>query len=167
MVAIGRRLEQDRRHPAAAMARVMSATKLRTGLWAVIAVALVAIAFGSVTIVIGGKTLFGSTVARSSGNTVSFVLWFNFIAGFAYVIAGTGLLLWKRWAAHLSAVIAVATVVVFGALGIHIFMGLPFEIRTVGAMTIRSSVWVVIAIFAFRNLGPRAGGYRQPKSQLS
>ena len=28
--------------------------------------------------------------------TVPFVLWFNFVAGFAYVMAGVGLFLWKR-----------------------------------------------------------------------
>ncbi len=115
--------------------------------------ALVAIAFGAVTIVVGGKTLFGDVEARSAaGNIVPFVLWFNFVAGFAYVIAGIGLLLWKRWAVHVSAVIAVATIAVFIALGIHIFVGLAFEARTVSAMIIRSAVWVIIAVLARREL---------------
>ncbi len=131
----------------------MNATKLRTPHWAAI-LALLAIAFGAVTVVVGGKTLFGGVEARSAaGNIVPFVLWFNFVAGFAYVIAGIGLLLWKRWAAHLSAAIAVATIVVFIALGIHIFIGLAFEARTVGAMIIRSAVWVTIAVLARRELG--------------
>ena len=96
--------------------QVMNATKSRTPRWAAV-LALVAIAFGAVTIVVGGKTLFGDVEARSAaGKIVAFVLWFNFVAGFAYVIAGIGLLLWKRWAAHLSAAIAVATIAVFIAL---------------------------------------------------
>ena len=115
--------------------------------------ALVAIAFGAATIVVGGKILFGDVEARSAaGHIVPFVLWFNFVAGFAYVIAGIGLLLWKRWAVHLSAAIAVATIAVFIALGIHIFIGLAFEVRTVGAMIIRSAVWVMIAVLAGRKL---------------
>ena len=62
--------------------------------------ALVAIAFGIVTIAVGGKTLFGGAYERdAAGNIVLFALWFNFVAGFAYVIAGLELFLWKRWAA--------------------------------------------------------------------
>jgi hypothetical protein len=73
--------------------------------WA-IAVALIAVAFGIVTIIVGGKTLFGGAEQRAAAdNIVPFVLWFNFVAGFAYVIAGFGLFLWKRWAAQLSAAI--------------------------------------------------------------
>jgi len=130
----------------------MCPTTPRTPRWAAV-LALVAIAFGAVTIVVGGKTLFGDVEVRSAaGNIVPFVLWFNFVAGFAYVIAGIGLLLWKRWAAHLSAAIAVATIAVFIALGIHIFVGLAFEARTVGAMIIRSAVWIMIAVLARRAL---------------
>ena len=121
--------------------------------WATI-VALVAIIFGIVTIVVGGKTLFGGADERAAaGNIVPFVLWFNFVAGFAYVIAGVGLLWWKRWAAQLSAAIAVATIAVFVAFGIHIVLGDPFEARTVGAMIIRSAVWIAIAGSACRTLG--------------
>jgi hypothetical protein len=120
--------------------------------WA-IAAALIAVAFGIVTIIVGGKTLFGGAEERlAAGNIVPFVLWFNFVASFAYVIAGFGLFLWKRWAAQLSAAIAVATIVVFIALGTHIFLGGLFEVRTVGAMIIRSAVWIVIAASACRAL---------------
>jgi hypothetical protein len=121
--------------------------------WAAI-LALVAIVFGIVTIIVGGKTLFGGTEVRTAaGNIVPFVLWFNFVAGFAYVTAGVGLFLWKRWAAQLSAAIAAATIVTFVAFGIHIFLGGAFEARTVGAMTIRSVVWIVISALACRALG--------------
>jgi hypothetical protein len=121
--------------------------------WAAV-LALVAIIFGIVTISVGGKTLFGSAEERAAaGNIVPFVLWFNFVAGFAYVIAGFGLFLWKRWAAQLSAAIAIATIVVFIAFGVHIFLGGMFEVRTVGAMIIRSAVWIVIAASACRAAG--------------
>lgn len=121
--------------------------------WA-IAAALVAIIFGIATIVVGGKTLFGGADERAAaGNIVPFVLLFNFIAGFAYVIAGYGLFLWKRWAAQLSAAIAVATIAVFIAFGLHVFLGGTFEARTVGAMIIRSAIWIGIAASACRALG--------------
>ena len=121
--------------------------------WAIVA-ALIAVVFGIVTIFVGGKTLFGGTEERAAaGGIVPFVLWFNFIAGFAYVIAGFGLFLWKRWAAQLSVAIAAATAAVFIAFGIHIFLGGAFEGRTVGAMVIRSVVWIVIAASACHALG--------------
>jgi hypothetical protein len=130
--------------------------------WAAI-LALVAIIFGIVTIIVGGKTLFGGAEERAAAsNIVPFVLWFNFVAGFAYVIAGFGLFLWKRWAAQLSAAIAVATMVVFIAFGIHIFLGDMFEMRTVGAMIIRSAVWIVIAASSCRALRCFQRGTRSP-----
>lgn len=123
--------------------------------WATIA-SVVAVAFGIVTIIVGGKTLFGGPAQRAAaGNIVPFVLWFNFIAGFAYVVAGCGLFLWKRWAAQLSAAIAIGTVAVFVTFGFHILLGGEFEIRTVGAMTIRSIVWVAIAAASHRALEMR------------
>lgn len=130
----------------------MTATVPGRPRWSIV-LALVAVAFGIATIVIGGKTLFGGAQERgAAGDIVPFVLWFNFVAGFAYVIAGFGLFLWKRWAAQLSAVIAVATIGVFIAFGLHIGLGGAFEIRTVGAMTIRSAVWTAIAVSVCRTL---------------
>lgn len=121
--------------------------------WA-LAAALVAIMFGIVTVIVGGKTLFGSAEEQAAaGHFVPFVLWFNFVAGFAYIVAGIGLLLWKRWAAPTSAAIALATVLVFMAFGAHILSGGAFEVRTVGAMIVRSAVWLVIAASACRALG--------------
>ena len=77
-----------------------------------------AVAFGVVTVVVGGKTVFGTPADRAAaGNIVPSVLWFNFIAGFAYVAAGLGVFLWRPWAAVLSALIAIATQGVFIALG--------------------------------------------------
>jgi hypothetical protein len=125
--------------------------------WALIA-ALIAAAFGFVTIAVGGSTLVSVLENRDeTGNIVNFVLWFNFLAGFAYVAAAVGLFFWKRWAAPLSAVIAVATVFVFIAFGVHVWLGGAFEARTIGAMTLRSIVWIGIAAAAGRALGCSLG----------
>jgi hypothetical protein len=130
----------------------MNETVPRPPRWIAI-LALVAIAFGIVTIIVGGKTLFAEEEERAvAGNIVPFVLWFNFVAGFAYVIAGIGLFFWQRWAAKLSAVIASATIAVFIAFGLHVLLGGAFEARTVGAMIIRSTVWIVIAASTCRTL---------------
>ena len=126
----------------------MNKRKVRKALGAA---ALVAVVFGVLTVLSGGRALFGGTEAQAAvGDAVPFVLWFNFIAGFAYVAAGIGLLLTQVWGRWLAAVIAVATLVVFAAFGMHVLMGGPYEVRTVGAMTLRSLVWIGIAIVAGR-----------------
>jgi hypothetical protein len=112
-----------------------------------------AVLFGVVTIGVGGRTLF---VPSAGGpGIVPFVLWFNFLAGFAYVAAGVGLFWSKRPAAQLAALIAAATVLVFAAFGLHVLAGGAYATRTVGAMALRSFVWIVIAVVACRALGCR------------
>ncbi|MFA5627220.1 MAG: hypothetical protein WC965_07075 [Thiohalomonadaceae bacterium] len=88
------------------------------------AISLVAIAFGLLTIKEGGLVLIGNEAARTAaGNYVPFVLWFNFLAGFAYVIAGIGLWMRQRWAVWLAISIALATALIFMSFGIHISTG--------------------------------------------
>ena len=72
--------------------------------------AIFGILFGLLTIVSGGAALFNARAQQMAGNTIGFVLWFNFLAGSAYVIAGAGLLASQRWAVWLSMAIAAATV---------------------------------------------------------
>jgi hypothetical protein len=109
----------------------------------------VAVAFGVVTILSGGRALFGSLEARAAvGNAVPFVLWFNFGAGFAYVTAGIGLLMRRDWAAWLSSLIAVATLLVFAGFGLFVLEGGAYEFRTVVAMSIRSVFWLLVTIVA-------------------
>jgi hypothetical protein len=105
----------------------------------------VAIAFGLLTVVSGGTTLLG---ALEMGAVVLFVLWFNTLAGLAYVVAGLGLWRGRRWAWPLSLAIFAATLLVFVAFGLHVAQGGAFEMRTVYAMALRSAVWGAIALVA-------------------
>jgi len=118
-------------------------------IWFMRAAAIVAAVFGVATIRAGGSVLFGDG-AQAAGNVVGFVVWFNFLAGFAYVIAGAGLWMLRRWSAHLALAIAAATVLVFGAFGVHVLAGGAFEARTAWAMALRSAVWIVIALLALK-----------------
>jgi hypothetical protein len=114
---------------------------------------LVAVGFGLLTIKEGGLTLAGDTTAvEAAGHYVPFVLWFNFVAGFAYVIAGAGLWLRQRWAVGLAVAIAAATAIMFAAFGAHVAAGGLYEQRTVIAMSLRTLVWVVIAVIAWHRL---------------
>ena len=115
------------------------------------AISLVAIGFGLLTIKEGGMALSGDEAAVSAaGNYVPFVLWFNFAAGFAYVIAGAGLWMRQRWAVWLAVAIAAATALVFAAFGAYVITGGLYEKRTVIAMSMRTLVWLAIAAVAWR-----------------
>lgn len=45
----------------------------------------------------------------AAGNFVPFVVWFNFLAGFAYIAVGVGLWVRRRWAVLLAAALAAGT----------------------------------------------------------
>jgi hypothetical protein len=92
------------------------------------------------------------TFREEAGNYVPFVVWFNFLVGFVYLIAGGGLWRQKHWAVWVSIFISVTTLVVFAIFGIHILKGGVYEIRTIAAMSIRTIVWASIAIFAYRKI---------------
>lgn len=114
--------------------------------------AVIAILFGLLTILSGGLALFGGPEAQAAaGDAVAFVLWFNFGAGFAYVAAGAGLFRATGWSVWLAAFIALSTLLVFAAFGVHIWTGGAYEMRTVGAMTLRCLVWIAIATVGFRS----------------
>lgn len=111
-----------------------------------------AVVFGVLTIVSGGRALFGGA---DMGAVVPFVLWFNFTAGFAYVVAGLGLWRGATWGRAISVAIAVATAAVFVAFLWHVWRGGPYETRTMGAMTLRLAAWGAIALIAVRYRNPR------------
>jgi len=120
--------------------------------WDILIAAVVVTLFGLLTVLSGGRALFGGLEARAAvGDAVPFVLWFNFLASFAYVTAGIGLILQTNWAARLSIAILVATVLVMIAFGVHVLLGGAYEMRTVWAMSLRTVVWGVVLGLVIRN----------------
>lgn len=133
--------------PAAAPAR--GQTAIRVG-------AVFAVMFGVFTLREGGAVIMGDPAAlEAAGNYVPFVVWFNFLAGFAYVAGGVGFWMEKPWATKLALGLAAATLLVFAAFGLHIATGGAFEERTVIAMTLRSGFWCLLAWLGARR-GPTA-----------
>lgn len=113
--------------------------------------AIVALIFGALTVFSGGRALFGGAEAVAAvGNAVGFVLWFNFLAGFAYTLAGVGLFLQHRPAVWVSVAIFVSTALVGLGFGYHVLQGGAYEMRTVGAMILRAGVWAAISVVASR-----------------
>ncbi|WP_113911174.1 hypothetical protein [Roseovarius dicentrarchi] len=108
---------------------------------------VVAIVFGLLTVFAGGRALFASDAAI--GDVVPFVLRFNFMAGFVYILAGVGLLRRERSAVWISLAILAVTFLVAVALCIHIQQGGAYEPRTGAVMILRIVVWAVITRIAW------------------
>ena len=112
------------------------------------ALALIAVVFGAMTIFSGGRALFGDEQARAAvGNAIPFVLWFNFFAGFAYILTGIGL-----WAKLASLAIAGGTAIVGLAFTLHMLQGAAYESRTAVALLLRMSFWTVAAFLVWNVL---------------
>lgn len=124
--------------------------------WSLRIAAGVAVLFGLLTIGSGGRVLFGGpAAAAAAGDAVPFVLWFNFLSGFVYVLAGIGIALGRRWSVMLSVGLVAAIAAVFALFGLYVFQGSAFEMRTVGAMSLRLIVWVAVAAVAVRHIVSR------------
>ena len=117
------------------------------------ALALIAVVFGAMTIFSGGRALFGDEQARAAvGNAIPFVLWFNFFAGFAYVLTGIGLWQELRWAKLASIAIAACTAMVGVAFTVQLLQGAAYESRTAVALLLRLSFWTVAAFLLWNVL---------------
>ena len=112
-----------------------------------------AIAFGLLTLISGGSALFG---AVDMGAVVPFVLWFNFLAGFAYVIGGLLLMIGHRLALPVALTILIANATVFAVFGWRVFAGDACEMRTVGAMTFRTLFWAAMVWVAMKARGRKS-----------
>lgn len=127
------------------------ATARSAGAWITAGIAVV---FGALTVFSGASALFGSPDAQASvGNAVPFVLWFNFLSGFVYVIAGIAIAFGKPWAGKLATILALAILAAFALFGWHVWQGGAYEARTVGAMTLRAAAWILIAIWLVKAPG--------------
>lgn len=121
--------------------------------WLISVLSIMAVLFGLMTIKEGGAVLLGNEEAvAAAGNYVPFVLWFNFLSGFAYIAAGVGLWLQQRWAVWLAIAIVAAIMITFAAFGVHINTGGAYEQRTLVAMGMRTGVWLVIAAVSVQML---------------
>ena len=89
------------------------------------------ILFGILTVFSGGKHLLLWNELQSEGK--NFHLWiliFNFIAGFFYILVGIGLLREKHWSRILVYGIASATAVFYAVFIILVLNGSPYEKQT-------------------------------------
>jgi hypothetical protein len=118
-----------------------------------IAVSAFAVLFGGLTLWSGGAVLFVDGAARAdAGAYIPFVLWFNFLTGFALIVTGAGIYLgWNR-VRSFAPLVALVSVLVFITLGIAIMTGVDYEARTVVAMILRCAIWLGLTVYTRRYL---------------
>lgn len=115
------------------------------------ALAVVALIFGVMTLFSAGSILFGpQSASDQAGDYVPFVLLFNFAAGFAYIVAAAGIWLGRGWAFALSLLIALSTALIAVIFAGHVISGGAYEMRTVGALALRTGFWSVISLVLYR-----------------
>lgn len=105
------------------------------------------ILFGILTVFSGGKHLLLWNELQSEGkNFHLWILTFNFIAGFFYILVGIGLLREKHWSRILVYGIASATAVFYAVFIILVLNGSPYEKQTLYAMGFRTIFWIGAAV---------------------
>ncbi len=134
---------------------IMKFSKMSRSFW-IWAATIVAVVFGVLTIISGGSVLFDQAAREAAGNYVTFVVWFNFLAGFAYIAAGIGLWFLRQLSVWLTFLVVATTLIIFAIFGVHILSGGAYEMRTVAALGLRSVVWLVISVIAYRHLNPKS-----------
>lgn len=114
-------------------------------------VAIFAAIFGAISLFKAGGVLFGpQSAVDAAGRFVPFVVWFNFIAGGFYILAGVGIYLGRPWARWIAGGIALGTILVATAFVRHLVVGGAFEMQTVGALAIRAGFWCVVTLLLWR-----------------
>ncbi len=114
---------------------------------------IIAAVFGLMTVISGSAVLFTEgAIQKSAGNYVEFVVWFNLLSGFGYMITGFGL--WKRrkWSVALSITITIGISVILLVFGIYAILGGVYELRTFYALTFRMALWLTISVISCKKI---------------
>lgn len=110
----------------------------------------VLIAFGLVTLLASTSIffdLFG--VREQEGNYVLFIVIANFISSIIYLLAAYGWIKNKTWATQLLSLSSIILIVAFIGLFFHINSGGLYEIKTVYAMTFRTSLTLIFTLISY------------------
>ncbi len=108
-----------------------------------IVLGLIGLLFGIMTVKTGASSLFTEAGQLAAGDYVPFVLWFNFLAGFFYIITSVGILMRRPWAVRLAKILALSTATIFVVFLGHVALGGAYEIKTLIALIFRGTFWTI------------------------
>ena len=102
--------------------------------------------FGVLTLKSGGSVLFDESALEAAGNILIEVVWFNFLAGFLYILAAYGTWNDYVWNRRLTLLLFAAYLVMMVYFSAHILRGGLYELRTLFALSFRTFVWGAILL---------------------
>ncbi len=108
--------------------------------------AIVAALFGWLSIIKGGLQIVSpEAVQRLSGESLTHIVMFNAMAGFAYL--GGAWALWENRpsASWIALSIGIATLVVLSGYLVTVESGEPVDARTAATLPIRAAFWLLVA----------------------
>ena len=107
-------------------------------------------AFGLLTFFLSTSVIFDLFGIRAKeGDYVLVVVWANFLASIAYLIAAVGIIRSQKWATTLLAVATIILLAAFVALMYHVNAGGLYETKTIGAMIFRTSLTLLFTLSAY------------------
>ena len=107
-------------------------------------------AFGLLTLFLSTSVIFDLFGIRATeGDYVLVVVWGNFLASIAYLIAAVGTIRSQKWATTLLAVATIILLAAFVALMYHVNAGGLYETKTIGAMIFRTSLTLLFTLSAY------------------
>ncbi|MBS1761913.1 MAG: hypothetical protein JSR00_03490 [Bacteroidetes bacterium] len=107
--------------------------------------------FGLITVFMTSSIildLFG--MREREGNYVLFVIWANFACGILYIVAGVCFLLNKSFVTFPLAVASIILLITMAEMFYHIKQGLPYENKTIGALTFRIVITISYLLWSMK-----------------
>ena len=92
--------------------------------------------------------LFG--MREKEGNYILFVVWANFACGILYVVSGLCFIFNKKITTFFLAVASIILIITFAELFYHINQGIPYETKTVAAMTFRTLITISFLMYSLK-----------------
>jgi len=107
--------------------------------------------FGIMTVISGSVVLFPNDIIQKlAGNYVEFVVWFNLLSGFVYILTGFGLWKGKKWAVSVSVLLTISIAIILIIFSFHVVQDGAFEVRTFYALTFRMVLWLAVSIISYK-----------------
>ena len=107
--------------------------------------------FGIMTVISGSVVIFSNKVIQKfAGDYVEFVVWFNLLSGFVYILTGLGLWKGKKWSIPVSVLLTLSITIILIIFSFYVGQGGAYEVRTFYALTFRMVLWLAVSIISYK-----------------
>lgn len=111
---------------------------------------VILLAVGLLTLFLSTSTIFDLFDIRATqGNYILFILWANLICSILYLFSVYGFFKARKWTTFLMGLATLILIVTFFALNAYINKGGVYDTKTLGAMTFRTALTLIITFVAY------------------